>query len=95
MLFYSRDLGQYIRDQVKLKFGSGVVSPDINEKECENTYNSLKKIADNHYFELYKRNSDTSATGLNAEQCNSILSTEFLNYINKKDKSLFKKILKS
>lgn len=92
---YSRDLAQYIRDQVKIKFASGVVSPDINEKECEDTYNSLKKIADNHYFNLYERHSETSATGLNAEQCNSILSTEFLNYINKKDRNLFKKILKS
>lgn len=89
----NRDLGQYIRDQVKKNFGSGAITTNINEKECEETYNCLKRISDNHYSNLYKRRSETSATGLTAEQCNAILSTEFLNYINKRERNLFRRMI--
>jgi len=79
-----RDFGLHIRDKVKANFASGSVSSIISEKECEKIYNSLKRLCDNHYGELHKRHSKSSASGLTAEQCNSVLSTEFLEYLEKK-----------
>ncbi|XP_054261960.1 ubiquinol-cytochrome-c reductase complex assembly factor 2 [Macrosteles quadrilineatus] len=89
-----RDLGLHIREQVKANFASGGISTNISEQECDQTYNSLKRLCDNYYGNLHVRHSRSSASGLTAEQCNSVLSTEFLEYLDKNDSFLNRLIKK-
>ncbi|PSN42690.1 Ubiquinol-cytochrome-c reductase complex assembly factor 2 [Blattella germanica] len=83
-----RDLGQHIREQVKISFKSGEINIG-NEAECNRIYSSLKRIADDHYAQLYLRKSRVSASGLSADECQGILSTEFLEELQKSDKGFF------
>lgn len=92
--FFFRDLGQYIRDQLKKNFSSGDITSSASEKECDRVYKSLKRLSENHHLNLYKRHSQTSATGLTAEQCNAILSDEHLAYLNQKETNIFKRLLR-
>ncbi|XP_015512855.2 ubiquinol-cytochrome-c reductase complex assembly factor 2 [Neodiprion pinetum] len=72
-----KDLGQHIRDQVKLAFSKGDLN-NVDEKRCDSYYNSLERIASNRYGKLYKRSFNSTASGLTQEQCNAVLSPEFL-----------------
>lgn len=92
-LFF-RDLGQYIRDQLKNNFSSGDINSNASDKECERVYKSLKKLSENHYFNLYKRHSQSSATGFTTEQCNAVLSDEYLAHVNKKETNIFKRLIR-
>lgn len=88
----NRDLSVFIRDQLKINFAGGATDSNIDEKKCRRQYESLKRISDNYYSNKYLRRSQASATGLTAEQCNSILSDEFLEYLQEKDKSFVSKL---
>nr|CAD7430432.1 unnamed protein product [Timema monikensis] len=61
-----RDLGEYIRERVKLGFSAGVVTK-ANDAECERIHASLKRLADNHHSQLYKRVLSSSASGLSVK----------------------------
>lgn len=76
-----RDVGVHIREKIKLSFGSGGLKKPEDQEKCDRAFYSLKRLADNHHKTLYHRSSASCATGLNLEQCKSILSTEFLNYL--------------
>lgn len=78
---------------MKAGFTSGGVT-NASEEECDQIYNSLKRLCDNHYGELYKRHSDSSATGLTGEQCQAVLSDESLKYFNEQDKNIIKRLFK-
>ncbi|CAF4797327.1 unnamed protein product [Pieris macdunnoughi] len=88
-----RDLGKLIRDTVKRAFELSN-SQDLNSEFCNQQYNSLNKLADNYYKKKYKRIRQSSATGLNTEECNIILSNEVLDYLKEENKSFFHKIFK-
>lgn len=86
-----RDLGQHIREQVKITFKAGdVYSGD--ETECNRIHASLKRLADNQYGRLYPRKSNSCASGLSADECHSLLTTEFLEELKKSDEGLFSKL---
>lgn len=71
------DLGQHIRIQVGEKFRHGDMTT-VNEVECEQAYNSMNRIANDYYFNLYKRTSLSSATGLPAALCREAVSVDNL-----------------
>nr|CAD7255721.1 unnamed protein product [Timema shepardi] len=81
------DLGEYIRERVKLGFSAGVVTK-ANDAECERIHASLKRLADNHHSQLYKRVLSSSSSGLSVSECHSILTTEFLKKLEEEDKKV-------
>lgn len=87
-----RDFGRALRDRVKLAFETDVASFDT--ETCNRQYKALNKLADNTYKNKYKRTVESSATGLSAEECNLILSTEVLDYLEEENKGFLKKIFK-
>lgn len=91
----NRDLSLFIRDQLKINFAGGEVGSNIDEEKCKQQYESLKRISDNYYRNKYLRRSHASATGLTAEQCNSVLSDEFLEYLQDKEKHFLSKVFSS
>lgn len=86
-----RDLGQHIRDQLKIAFAKGEATSLPNPEQCNRYYSSLKKISSNYYGQLYKRPFLSTASGLNREQCNLALTPEMLEYLKKEDKGILHK----
>lgn len=66
----------------------------LDSELCTRQYNSLNKLADNHYKNKYKRTRTSTATGLSTEECNLILSDEVLTYLKEENKGFFSKIFK-
>lgn len=66
---------------MKLNFTSGEINKKIDQEKCDRQFYSLKRLVDNHYKKLYNRSSVSSATGLNADQCKTVLSDEFLDHL--------------
>ncbi|XP_034833866.1 probable methyltransferase-like protein 15 homolog [Maniola hyperantus] len=81
-----RDLGKFIRDKVKAAFESD--KANLDSELCTRQYNSLTKLADNHYRNKYKRTKHSTATGLSEEECQLILSSEVLDYLKEENKVL-------
>lgn len=77
---------------MKINFAGGGVGDNIDEEKCRQQFESLKRISDNFYGNKYLRRSGASATGLTAEQCNSVLSDEFLEYLQERDKHFLSKV---
>ncbi|KAI4504098.1 hypothetical protein M0802_000569 [Mischocyttarus mexicanus] len=88
-----RDLGQHIRDQVKLTFSKGDITTPVDQEQCNRYYASLKRIISNHYGQIYTRSYTSTASGLTAEQCNIALSPEMKEFLEEK-KKFFAKINK-
>ncbi|CAG4984172.1 unnamed protein product [Colias eurytheme] len=86
-----RDLGKLIRDKVKSAFESPA-NQALDSEVCTQQYASLNKLADNYYKNKYKRTRHSSATGLNSEECNLVLSNEVLDYLKEENKGFFQKI---
>lgn len=86
-----RDLGKHIRDKVKVAFDS-TNKQNLDTELCNQQYNSLNKLADNHYKNKYKRKHSSTATGLSVEECNLILSNEVLTYLKEENKGFFRKL---
>lgn len=84
-----RDLGQHIRDQLKIAFAKGEATTQPNPEQCNRYYSSLKRISSNYYGHLYKRSLLSTASGLNKEQCNLALTPEMLEYLKEEDKGIF------
>ncbi|GAB1868330.1 Mitochondrial nucleoid factor 1 [Camponotus japonicus] len=85
------DLGQHIRDQLKITFAKGDASQP-NPEQCNRYYASLKRISSNHYGQLYRRSLLSTASGLNREQCNLALTPEMLDYLKEEEKGLLYRI---
>lgn len=88
----SRDLGQFIRDRLKESFKAGDLLKKEDEEKCTTTYKCLNRIADNYYCRLYERSYISSATGLTEEQCKIIISDDFLELLNSKERSFISKV---
>jgi len=72
-----RDLGLYIRRRIAEGFRHGDAS-EIDVIECDRIYNSLYRIASNHFRRSYPRLRDSSFSGLSLQDCNVMNSTEGL-----------------
>ncbi|KAH8330718.1 hypothetical protein KR067_006818, partial [Drosophila pandora] len=77
------DLGEQIRKQVtkltSLKEGATDQGLDLQ-------IGALERLSNNAYLRKYPRTFDSTATGLTAAQCNQVLSSEFLQYLNEGSK---------
>lgn len=89
---FHRDFGQFLRDSLKnphKKFNAE------NQEYWDRQYLALQKLHNNEHFLKYPRQFSSSASGLTADQCNIALSNEFLEELEKEEKSLFRKIFSS
>lgn len=85
-----RDIATYIRTEVQKAFVERKF--DANPEQCDKSYLALKRIVEDYHFNLYKRHSTSSATGLTSDQCRQILSPEFLDALEKQEQGLFRRI---
>lgn len=77
-----RDLGQYLRDQLKAVLG-GTNIIAVNDDRLVRQHQSLENIVNDVALKAYPRALNSTATGLSGEQCREVLSSEFLEYLNK------------
>lgn len=76
---------------MKVAFKAGEIY-HWDENECNRLYASLKRLADNQYGQMYQRKSNSCASGLSADECHALLSTEFLEELKKSEQGFFSKL---
>jgi len=86
------DLGQHIRDQLRIAFSKGEATNQPNPEQCNRYYSSLKKISSNYYGQLYKRSLLSTASGLSREHCNLALTPEIRKYLSEEDNGIFNRL---
>lgn len=79
-----RDLGQYLRHQLKSVLGSSNIIA-VNDELLSRQYRSLENIVNDIHLKANPRSLKSTATGLTGEQCREVLSTEFLEHLNKQN----------
>lgn len=72
-----RDLGAHIRERVAKAFQRGDASV-IDEKKCDEMYESLYRISSNQHLKKYQRSHNENCSGLEADQLRLLLATESL-----------------
>lgn len=80
-----RDLGEQIRKHMKNLTNPASLTSEAAEKITKQI-DSLERLSNNTYGRKYQRIYDSTATGLSAQQCNQVLSSEFLQYLNEDNK---------
>lgn len=77
----NRDLGEQIRKHINILTNPASLTTEETNK-ITTKIDSLERLANNIYGKKYVRLRDSTATGLSAEQCRQVLSSEFLQYLN-------------
>ncbi|XP_059618230.1 ubiquinol-cytochrome-c reductase complex assembly factor 2 [Phlebotomus argentipes] len=78
-----RDLAEDLRDQLK-NLLVREQETNFNAEKFTKELDALSRIEKSVHGKSYARNFKTTATGLTGEQCNQVLSSEFLEYMNTK-----------
>ena len=86
-----RDLGTYIRQKVAEGFKHGEAS-SVNERECDSAYESLMRINSNVHMKQFPRSVVNGCTGLTADECRTVVSTDGLAAIQEEDRSFLQKL---
>lgn len=81
-----RDLGEYLRKQLKASLRAGNISSN-GELSMDRQFQSLERISNNVHFNQYQRLRDSTATGLTSEQCKILISDSSLKYFTEEKKS--------
>ncbi|XP_058813079.1 ubiquinol-cytochrome-c reductase complex assembly factor 2 [Topomyia yanbarensis] len=79
-----RDLGQYLREQLKAVLGAENIIA-VNDERLGRQHRALENILNDTHRSAYPRKYNSTATGLTGDQCREVLSSEFLAYLNKED----------
>lgn len=83
-----RDLAEHLRSYIDKAYRDNKFEAD--PAFWDRQYLSLKTILNNENKNKYKRSLNSSATGLTAEHCNSVLSNEFLKELAEEESSVKK-----
>ncbi|XP_032819188.1 ubiquinol-cytochrome c reductase complex assembly factor 2 [Petromyzon marinus] len=86
-----RDLGEHLRARVAAAFREGEHTQIADPEKCDQMYESLVRMNTNYFQKKYPRRQNTSFTGMTAEDCRLILSTDNLEAMEDINKSFFKK----
>ncbi|XP_035779990.1 ubiquinol-cytochrome-c reductase complex assembly factor 2-like [Anopheles albimanus] len=81
-----RDLGQYLRDQLKAVLGSSNIIA-VKDERLNGQFRALENIVNDVHAKKYPRTLSSTATGLSGEQCREVLSTEFLQILQNRQGS--------
>lgn len=85
ILSICRDLGEYLRKQLKASLRAGDISAN-SKISMENQFQSLERISNNIQFKKYPRLRQSTATGLSSEQCKIVISESSLKYFAEQQK---------
>ncbi|XP_052869438.1 ubiquinol-cytochrome-c reductase complex assembly factor 2 [Anopheles cruzii] len=77
-----RDLGQYLRDQLTAVLGASNIIA-VKDERLNKQFLALENIVNDVHGKRYPRALSSTATGLSGEQCRKVLSTEFLQILQK------------
>lgn len=89
---FCRDLGEYLRKQLKASLRAGNISND-NPLSMEQQFQALERISNNVHFQKYPRVRTSTATGLTSEQCKIVISDAALKFFaEQSEKGLFSRI---
>ncbi|XP_075145799.1 pug C-1-tetrahydrofolate synthase, cytoplasmic isoform X3 [Haematobia irritans] len=77
-----RDLGEQIRKHIANSLANPAALTTETTAKITKQIDSIERLANNTYGRKYQRIYDSTATGLSAQQCNQVLSSEFLQYLN-------------
>lgn len=80
-----RDIAEQIRKQITILTNPTSLTAEETAK-ISKQIDSLERLANNTYGRKYQRIYDSTATGLSAQQCNQVLSSEFMQYLNEDSK---------
>lgn len=80
-----RDIAEQIRKQITILTNPTSLTAEETAKITKQI-DSLERLANNTYGRKYQRIYDSTATGLSAQQCNQVLSSEFMQYLNEDSK---------
>lgn len=86
----NRDIGEYLKETIDKAYKDNKF--ESNLAYWDKQYIALQRILNNEYKNKYPRNFSSSATGLTREQCNTALSNEFLEELQKEEQSFFKRL---
>lgn len=75
-----RDLGLYIRRRIAEGFRQGDAS-EIDVAECDRIYNSLHRIASNHFQRSYPRLRNNNCSGLDLQECRVVNASDGLHKV--------------
>ncbi|KAL5275081.1 UQCC2 family protein [Megaselia abdita] len=77
-----RDLGEKLRRHLQELSNPVIVGFNAQSEELNNQIDALDRLSNNVCGKMFQRKFKSTATGLSAEQCSQVLSSEFLNYLN-------------
>ncbi|XP_055312012.1 ubiquinol-cytochrome-c reductase complex assembly factor 2 [Sitodiplosis mosellana] len=80
-----RDLGEYLRKQLKASLRAGNISSD-GDAYMERQFQALERISNNIHYDKYSRLRQSTATGLTNEQCKILISDTSLKYFAEQQK---------
>lgn len=86
-----RDIGDHLKQYINTAYKENKF--ESNHSYWDKQYIALQRLLNNNHKNKYKRTLASSATGLTAEQCNIALSNEYLNEVNQKEQSFFRKLI--
>ncbi|XP_031622287.1 ubiquinol-cytochrome-c reductase complex assembly factor 2-like [Contarinia nasturtii] len=89
-----RNLGEYLRKQLKASLRAGNDSFDV-AVSMDKQFQALERISNNVHFNKYSRLRQSTATGLNSEQCKIMISETSLNYFAEQSKGPFINFVKN
>lgn len=81
-----RDLGEKLRERLQTLADPSAIKTQQESENLNKEIDALERLANNTYAKKYPRAFNSTATGLTAEQCSQVLSSEFLQYLNKDNK---------
>lgn len=88
----NRDLGEYLRKQLKASLRAGNISTD-NQLSVDRQFQALERISNNVHSQNYPRSRTSTATGLTSEQCKIVISDAALKFFAEQaEKGLFSRI---
>lgn len=81
-----------MREQIKIAFSKGGIQTSSDIRKCEVNLQSLNRIATNYYSKAYGHRYDRLASGLTLKECQTIVSSEAVEVLNKQ-RGFFRKLL--
>lgn len=89
-MLHFRDIGEYLKETINTAYKDKKF--ESNLAYWDKQYLALQRILNNDYKNKYPRTLTSSATGLTREQCNTALSNEFMEELQKEETSFIKRL---
>ncbi|KAL1461096.1 hypothetical protein WDU94_013027 [Cyamophila willieti] len=89
-----RDFAEYLRESTRAVFASNPKFTPNEETTLNKHLSSLRRLSEDTYNKKYPITTIHSSTGLNAKECNTLLSQEFLDEMREDSQGFMSKLFK-